>query len=44
MSIHDFSLFDAAFGKPQAVLSEETLAERNASKKGESVELASGKP
>ncbi|XAR69346.1 Sulfate-transporting ATPase [Bertholletia excelsa] len=29
------------FGKPQAVLSEETLAERNACKTGESIELSS---
>ncbi|KAG8375490.1 hypothetical protein BUALT_Bualt10G0105300 [Buddleja alternifolia] len=29
------------FGKPQAILSEETLAERNASKRGEPIELSS---
>ncbi|CAI9755626.1 unnamed protein product [Fraxinus pennsylvanica] len=29
------------FGKPQAILSEETLAERNGSKRGETVELSS---
>ncbi|XP_073025690.1 LOW QUALITY PROTEIN: pleiotropic drug resistance protein 1-like [Primulina eburnea] len=29
------------FGRPQAILSEETLAERNASKRGDSVELSS---
>ncbi|XP_075488332.1 pleiotropic drug resistance protein 1-like [Primulina tabacum] len=29
------------FGRPQAILSEETLAERNASKRGHSVELSS---
>lgn len=34
-------MFDAAFGKPQAILSEETLAEKNASKRGEPVELSS---
>ena len=33
--------FAAAFGKPQAVLSEETMAERAAIKTGESVELSS---
>ena len=34
-------LYDAAFGKPQAILSEEALAERNASKTEELVELSS---
>lgn len=33
--------FTAAFGKPQAVLSKETLAEKIASKNGEVIELAS---
>ncbi|KAF3650989.1 Pleiotropic drug resistance protein 1 [Capsicum annuum] len=32
--------FCAAFGKPQAVLSEESVAERNASKRGEVIELS----
>lgn len=32
--------FGAAFGKSQAVLSEETVAERNASKRGEVIELS----
>lgn len=34
-------MFDVAFGKPQAILSEETVAERNGSKRGETVELSS---
>ena len=34
-------LIDAAFGKPQAILSKETLAERVASTKGELIELSS---
>lgn len=34
------TLYDAAFGRPQAILSEETLAERNASKRGDPLELS----
>lgn len=33
--------FAAAFGKPQAVISKEALAEKNANRTGESIELPS---